>query len=108
MRFSTRTLAAALLAAVVSAPVYADYSCNGTVVSFGIYHDGGVLVNIGYGPWWLCNTATSATYNGITTDPETCKSWQAQLIAAQRTGTAVGLFVTSLIPRATALRSATG
>jgi hypothetical protein len=95
VKLPTFSLAAFLLATVISAPAHADFLCTGNVVSIGAYHDGGVIVDIGQGPWWLCNGTSAATYGGITTDVESCNTWKALLLSSQRAGTSVGLYITS-------------
>ncbi len=95
MTLTLRVVGSLLLANAFSAPAYADFLCTGNVVALGAYHDGGVVVDIGQGPWWLCNGSTVATYGGITTDVQSCKTWEALLLSAQRTGTSVGLYMTS-------------
>ncbi len=69
--------------------------CRGPIGAVAIHDDGRLLVRQGTvnSPIWaLCNVSSS---QGYAVSVATCKSWQAILMAAQKTGATVDLYTNS-------------
>ena len=69
--------------------------CHGPIASVALHDDGRLSVRQGTlnSPMWiLCNVNNSQGYVATVT---TCKSWQALLMAAQKTGATVYLYTNS-------------
>jgi hypothetical protein len=69
--------------------------CDGIITSVAVQNDGSLLVRqANAGHWRICNVSLDdGTYEGVATRAATCRSWQALLMAAQKAGTTVRIYM---------------
>lgn len=90
MRTRVKFVSTCLLVLSVLPRFALSANCSGPVNGFYFSNDGSVVISIAsYGWWPLCNVNQSGTWAGITVAPDTCKTWVASLMAAQRAGSNV-------------------
>jgi hypothetical protein len=82
-----------LVASPLTSMTHANVSCSGSVSFLGSDNTGAIFVNIGYGVWGVCNVSQAYTQSGVTVSPDSCKTWYAALLAAQRAGTQVYIYM---------------
>ena len=80
-----RVVIAVLVAAGLSTPAYADFSCNVTVQGVLPYTNGAVnVLHSGRGDWtFVCNLESTYTV-GNSVGPTTCAMWAALLLRAKK------------------------
>ncbi len=66
-------------------------TCSGPINDLHLNTNGTLYVDVGHGVWAIC--AMSTSMGGV--DPATCRAWYAGLLAAQKTGHAVTLYLSS-------------
>lgn len=85
-------LVAAVMTLSVCTTVRADM-CDGLITSVAVQKDGSLYVrSANRGHWLLCSVKQAGTYGGEIVEAESCRSWQAILMAAQKSGTTVRLY----------------
>ncbi|MBM0106559.1 hypothetical protein JM946_17660 [Steroidobacter sp. S1-65] len=68
--------------------------CDGIITSVAVQNDGSLHVRQANGGHWvLCNVHQEGVFQGVTTKAAACRSWQAILMAAQKAGTTVRLYM---------------
>jgi hypothetical protein len=68
-------------------PAHANFSCSGNVGMLAVDSSSQLLINNGYGAWYVC-TLTGA-------ELERCKAWYAGALASQKVGQKVRLWFNS-------------
>lgn len=74
----------------------AHYVCTGAINTVAADNWGQLFVRHGgRGYWFLCNVQADGAFGGVQISAATCRSWQAILMAAQKTGSPVQLHIQS-------------
>ena len=82
-----------LLAAAMAAPAAhaGSFECRGVPSRIAVAREGALRFTVGFGVWTVCNVNSDGYTGGVIVTATACRSWQAQLMAAQAAGREVSV-----------------
>jgi hypothetical protein len=89
----TSACAGLLFVSLAASAARANVDCSGNIAFLGSDNSGAIYVDIGYGVWSICSVSSPSTQNGTTVGQDACKAWYSALLAAQRAGTPISIYM---------------